>query len=181
MLIKNKKGQYPNNLKGARGPEKNTNKRKMNKKGQMGETITWVVATIIVVVILGISISILSLNYDSRRIIIPITSDLFAAKSLTGYLSTDNVYNELVNSGEFSELNGGLASNIFYGIYRDKVLGVWVGFPGGIVERSENDFFSINDELYVKGLRGNLIYESLFVSEKVILDEDKSFEVYIVY
>lgn len=180
-MFNNKKGQYP---KG--------HKKKMNKRGQMGETITWVVATIIVVVILAISISIVSLSNSPRAMTIPITSDLFAVKSLAGYLSTGNVYNRLSIDGNFTEETGNLASKIFHGIYDGKVSGIWVGFPEDIVlTRLDNGFFQIFFKLYTKGMRENLIVQAIPISEKIllrennleeiILSEDKFIEVYLVY
>lgn len=153
-----------------------------NKKGQMGETITWVVATIIVVVILGISISILSFNTDSRKMIIPITSDIFAVKSLVSYLSTNNIYNELSAEGveDFTSESGTLASNIFYGIYNEKVSGVWVGFfIEELIPQKKNDFFP-----KISNIRGgDVSFKSRYaaeISEKIILGENKFIEVYLI-
>ena len=143
----------------------------------MGETITWVVATIVVVVILGISISILSLNDDSRRMIIPVTSDLFAAKSLTGYLSTDNIYDELSAEGveDFSEESGNLASSIFTGLYDQEHLKIWAGFNFDrlFLSRESNNFFNV---ILIEGGHVN----EGEISERIILNKDKSFEVYFL-
>ena len=67
----------------------------LDKKAQMGEAINWVVATIIIVVILGVSIAVLSFNKDFRKMKTEIQSDVFAIKSVSGYLLTDNVYDNL--------------------------------------------------------------------------------------
>jgi len=86
-----------------------------NKRGQIGETMTWVVATIIIIVILGIAIFIVSSSpfkgvkkLESKNI----KADLLVTKSLLGYLSTENNYNELNSNGDFNEGNCELIKSI---------------------------------------------------------------------
>ncbi|MBU2053226.1 MAG: hypothetical protein ABIJ14_02060 [Nanoarchaeota archaeon] len=61
-----------------------------SKKGQIGETMTWVVATIVIIVILGVSVFAATLSpiksskeFKSNR-----KADLLATKSLINYLSS---------------------------------------------------------------------------------------------
>jgi hypothetical protein len=79
------------------------------KKAQIGETMTWLVATLVIVVILGLSILALSafriisnksLNFNLDR-----TADLLAAKSFVSYLSTTQengktIYDNLKEGGK---------------------------------------------------------------------------------
>lgn len=123
--------------------------RLMNKKGQIGETMTWVIATIIIIVILIVSIVITSFlgtigvhkNYKSYRY-----TDLIAMKSLAGYLLTpdvkgsgENIFNKLKEDEEFTELNeenGNLAWDIFNGFYNKDYHLVWFG-----ISHKKNDYF----------------------------------------
>ncbi|MFH1787233.1 MAG: hypothetical protein ABH811_00350 [archaeon] len=66
-----------------------------NKKAQVGETITWFVATIIIIVILAIAIFIVSSRiFENDKVlkVEKIDSDLLVTKSLLGYLLTDKNY-----------------------------------------------------------------------------------------
>ena len=67
-----------------------------NKKGQIGETMTWIVATLIIIVILSISIfatSILALGSTKKLIYLEDKEkDFLATKSITSFLrNSDNV------------------------------------------------------------------------------------------
>lgn len=75
-----------------------------SKRGQIGETITWVVATIIIVVILIISVYAASLLANTRKTLSyqkeEIEGDLLMEKSLFAYFSAsdtkkDFIYDEL--------------------------------------------------------------------------------------
>jgi len=79
----------------------------INQKAQIGETVTWVVATIVIIVILSFSVFVAipigkSMKFDSNR-----KSDLLATKSLTSYLltkeGTDIIYNNLKKGGELNK------------------------------------------------------------------------------
>jgi hypothetical protein len=94
----------------------------MNKKAQIGETMTWIVATIIIAIILIITI-LLASSPGIKHKELPYTNnvDLFADKSLSAYLLTKDsggatVYTELSN-GEVNDFNKNLANEIFVGLY----------------------------------------------------------------
>lgn len=78
-----------------------------NKRGQIGETMTWMVATIVIIVILGASIFIVSSGYKGKKKIEISESkvDLLVTKSLSGYLAKENNFNDLKENGDFNEEN----------------------------------------------------------------------------
>jgi len=62
-----------------------------NKKGQIGETMTWIVATLIIVVILSISILVtLPLGLNKQVTIADKEKDLIATKSIISFLSKES-------------------------------------------------------------------------------------------
>lgn len=90
----------------------------------MGETLTWVVATLIIVVVLLISIYVASYlgSLKNKTIQIGSSSDVFAEKSLVSYLMTkgssgDPVYVQIQNSRNLSDFSGNLAASIFKKLY----------------------------------------------------------------
>jgi hypothetical protein len=93
-----------------------------NKRAQIGETITWGVATVIILIILIVSVFIASIAGHSK--FFPTTNkiDLFAGKSLTAYLLTNDsnnvsIYNEINTGGQLNNFNGILAQSIFTSLY----------------------------------------------------------------
>lgn len=61
----------------------------IGKRAQIGETTTWIVATIIITVILAASIFIVSLNNKNRGFVLETHPDLFFVKSATSFLEKD--------------------------------------------------------------------------------------------
>ena len=106
-----------------------------NKRAQVGETMTWIVATIVIIVILVISIYIAGVSditnkIFSREFEIKGHNDLLVTKSLTSYLLTDdgkgvvfeqlkNKENPLTDMNSFSDFNKELPKNNFYKIYEN--------------------------------------------------------------
>ncbi len=82
-----------------------------DKKAQIGETMTWVVATIVIIVILIISIYAASLLAQKNKIIrykeYERESDIVMEKSIFAYfLSGDNsIYNELVQQEFYADFD----------------------------------------------------------------------------
>lgn len=102
-----------------------------NKQAQIGETITWVVATIIIIVILIFSIFIAGFVGKDKEFQILSKEDLLATKSFSGYLLTQNdsgekVFEQLKNEENLNEFNGPLAVRIF-SLYKDEYVGIWLG------------------------------------------------------
>jgi hypothetical protein len=105
-----------------------------NKRAQVGETMTWAVATVIIVVIILISVYLSSIlktaSGNTKMISVASTSDIFAEKSLAAFLITKDssgtsVYNQIKGEGKMNDFNGNLASNIFdklFGSYYNHVV-----------------------------------------------------------
>lgn len=122
-------------------------KIKQDKNGQIGETITWVVATIIIVLVLAISIFISSFYAEKfKRIQEPYfqTADIPASKSLFSYLLTwdsegKKVYSQIKEDGSFNDFNGNFAVKVFRGLYQKDYLNnpnnIWLGI---VVNTAEN-------------------------------------------
>ncbi len=70
--------------------------QRQNKKGEIGETITWFVATVIIIVILLISIFIVSVGpFTHKEFKVCNERDLLVTKSLTSYLLTKDSGEEI--------------------------------------------------------------------------------------
>ena len=132
--------------------------RGLNKKAQSGETVTWIVATLIIIVILLIAIYASFALAKAQKIITTGknpsalnskysgTSDLIAAKCLTGFLSTNEngiVYSKL-NQG-FDDSNGNLAVKIVEPLKND-YSNVWLG-----IDNQKNNFFGNQPGTLAKG------------------------------
>lgn len=75
----------------------------MNRKAQVGTTITWVVATLIIIVVLGISVF-ATLSVSSKKTIFleDKGKDILATKSITSFLrNSDNV--RLLESEDYNK------------------------------------------------------------------------------
>lgn len=67
-----------------------------NKKGEIGETITWLVATIIIIIMLLISIFVVSAHFRKyKKFGVCKERDLLVTKSLTSYLLTKDSGREI--------------------------------------------------------------------------------------
>jgi hypothetical protein len=103
-----------------------------NKKAQVGETVTWMVATVAIVIILVISVLVVSIGpFKNREFIESGTSDLLVTKSLAGYLLTEDVWNNLKDkkgiAGETVEKEiVDLFKNIFI-LYEKEYPHHWIG------------------------------------------------------
>lgn len=93
-----------------------------NKRAQLSDTITWIVATIIIIIILIVAVFLASLVGQSKTFPEENKLDLFAHKSFTAYLLTKDlsgnaIYNEIKNNENFNDFNGNLAKKIFINLY----------------------------------------------------------------
>jgi len=123
-----------------------------SRKAQISEGLTWVAATIVIIVILLFSIVITSTAFDLNSMKIKPAS--FTAglnqKSLLSYLLTKQpsgeiVYSTIKKDENLKGFNGELAVKIFMGLYEKEYSGIWLGVSdlgfnivGG---RTGNDFF----------------------------------------
>jgi hypothetical protein len=154
-----------------------------NKKATVGETVTWLVATIIIVVILIFSVVILGAFFNNDKGIKLEGVDLLASKSFYSYLLTEDasgeiVYNQLRDVGNLNEFNGELGKEIFEEFYGEEYLSVWIGF---FINRTflpyvKNDYFGTRPTT-VRG--GDVYFGERFVPhiiDSIQLDENKSVE-----
>jgi hypothetical protein len=154
-----------------------------SKKAQVGETMTWVVATIIIIVILIASIFISTFYLGGEKSVEFFKkTDTLASKSFFSYLLTkDNeenlVYNQVKTEENLNQFNGNLGEDIFKKFYRDEYEDVWLG----IFSKRGSSFGKRNDYFGFRKEPGELVYtESGVVSEKIQLNEDKSIELKLV-
>lgn len=91
-----------------------------SKNGQIGDTLTWFIATIIIIVILFLAILTSSLfgKSEERKVINPSAQDLLKSKEVMSYLvtplsSSNFVFSQIVNSGNLDQVTGPLAVEIF--------------------------------------------------------------------
>jgi len=158
-----------------------------NKTAQVGETATWIVATIIIIVILAISIFIASFylgktkeiqetnpNYPYTRI-----AEIPAYKSLFSYMLTkdsggETIHSQLKESISFNEFNGNLAKKIFLEFYEKEYTEAWLGAVSNkdLVPTSGNDYFG--SPLTVRG--GG---QGGYILEMIKLDENKSVALFL--
>ena len=156
-----------------------------SKRGQIGETITWVVATLIIVVILAVSLLVSSLVFgDEKNLGFFKATDVLASKSLFSYLLTkdtdgNNVHTQLKNQENLNEFNGNLGKKIFQEYYGSEYEDVWVGI---ILDRKflpalPNDFFGRrpsgvrpSGEISAKGKYVSSISEKIYINENKILE-----------
>ena len=166
-----------------------------DKRGQIGETMTWIVATVIIIVILLISIFVATsyLGKNKGADFLAKRSDLLASESFFAYVLTENaegqtVYEQLKNQDNLNDFNGDLAIKIFDELYGEEYPEVWIGIAIGIAVSPsiKNEYFGSKPAL--KG--GDPKYpfaESIkkpdkpYISQRVNLNESKSVELVLAY
>ena len=162
-----------------------------NKRAQIGATLTWAVASVIILVVLLITIVLAnfwSFGNDSKKIVINNPSDLFASKSLTAYLLTKDVsgeavYRELNNTGDFNELNGNLAKSIFKTLYGgDYPSGVYLGLynPSALFSLERNSYFGSVPLTSKRGGLTGTVYTKDSTEEFIYLSDNKSIHMLLV-
>ena len=162
---------------------------KINNKGQVGETVTWVVATVVIIVVLGISIFIASFFFSKEKapdIFSITTADTLASKSLFSYALTKDdtgktVYSELKAEDNLNEFNGEIAKKIFKDFYEKDYADVWLGLviKRAVFQSTPNDYLG-RKPTGVRG--GDLNFQRRFVSrisDNLTLNENKSVEFYL--
>ncbi len=95
-----------------------------DRRGEIGETMTWFVATIVVVVILAISIFVVSLISTSPErggINVAEFSDLLPAKSLSAFMLTKDgekiIYEEINEDEDLNDFSGALSVKVLKELY----------------------------------------------------------------
>lgn len=166
-----------------------------DKRSQIGETITWVVATVIIIIILLISIFISTsyLGKNKGADFLAKRSDLLASESFFAYVLTEDtggqtVHEQLKNQGNLNDFNGNLAIKIFDELYGEEYPEVWIGIaPHSAVSPSiKNEYFGSKPVL--KGGDPKCPFaESIkkpgkpYVSQRIALDENKSIELVLTH
>jgi len=161
-----------------------------NKKAQVGETMTWIIATIIIVVILAISIFIVSsfsfglgkeFKFDRE-------TDLFVTKSFVGYLMTNDgenkIYDKLKNKNNFDEnsiskVDKDLSKKILYELYKKDYPDYrWMGII------HEESYKTITDYLFFGTMKERdgrnqdtfHTHKDTYISQEILLGKDKKIE-----
>lgn len=172
------------------------NKIYKNKKGQVGETVTWVIATVIIIVILVVSIFIASAYIgNNKEADLNRQADVLASKSLLAYLLTKDsggksVYEQIKTEKNLNNFNGNLALNIFKNFYENpdkEYQQVWFGYSqyseglaGGTWNGKRNDYFGGKPKTSGSGFAG-MSAEKDSLSNMVYLEENSSAEIFFVW
>ncbi len=142
-----------------------------NKKAQVSEGITWMVATITIIVILLFSLFLTSaIVSNNREVTINSLSNNIPQKSFLSYLLTKEkdmkVYDEINKEGKIGNSNGNLALKIFDSLYKNDYLEIWIGVSevgrgilGSSLNGVENEFFGKKPKLSGSGAFGVVVYK----------------------
>ena len=160
------------------------------KSGQIGETITWVVATIIIIVILLISIF-AATSYPGKSkgaFSSEKRNDFIASESFFAYLLTEDergqtVHEQLKNEENLNDFNGNLAIKIFEGFYREEYAGVWVGIipHTGPLNFIKNKYFGSDTANLLGEFGWEYTIKKPHVPQIISLDESKSIELVLAH
>lgn len=145
---------------------------KMDRKGQTGSTITWILATIIIIFILLVTVFISGSIGKSKDINFVPERDTLASKSLFAWLSTmqgeETIYFQLGEDEKLNDFSGELAIEIFDKYRESNLDEVWLGF----LEQSNNYFgatpvsvTNVRTEFQEPFVGSNIISESIYVNE----------------
>jgi len=158
-----------------------------NKKAQIGETMTWVVATLVIITILAVSIFISTafLNkYKRPSSSYSQAADILGSESFYSYLLTNNqegnsIYEQLKTEDNLNDFNGNLGVSIFKNFYGKEYNDVWLGiiFSRTLLPAKSNAFF----DNHPSSIKGGDIYGRVsdYVLDNVILNEDKTINLYL--
>ena len=140
------------------------------KRGQIGETMTWIIATLIIIVVLAVSIFIASASVEKFKRIQQAsfqTADVLASKSMFSYLSTKDsegktIYEQLKGEGNLNEFNGNFALKIFRGLYQKDYLGnpnnIWLGIVTNTEEKVNGESCENEPQFCILESTGNVFF-----------------------
>ena len=167
-------------------------KKFKNKRGQTGETLTWIIATLIIIVILLIVISIANFMGNNKKFDYVKKTDTLASKSLFAYLLTEDtegqtVYEQLKETGNFTKFNGELAVDIFKKFYGGEFQQVWFGISnynkglmGGTWNGESNNYFGNKPKSTAVG-QGGVVAEKNSLSIMIHKEENSIIELLFVW
>ena len=158
-----------------------------SKRAQISEGITWIVATIAIIIILLFSVFITSLisSKDTK-----IKADYFNSninqKSFLSYLLTNEnsgktIYSEITAEEKINNANGNLAIKVFRDLYKDNYIEIWFGISnlgtgvlgGTSLNGVENEFFGKKPKLTAAGAFGAVASKE--ADSSVVKFADKKF------
>jgi len=172
----------------------------MFKKSQVGETVSWAVGTIIIVVVLLIGIYLAGAGNLGKNILgeknvaYNRISDSYARNSFYSYLKTEfggeTPYDYIKNTESFDDVEKGeFAKKVFEGIYEDEdYRGVWLGITqldnwrvgtGVTFNGEENDFFGGRPKTDAASNTGDVITLD-YVQSYLFINQNKSVEFLLV-
>ena len=148
-----------------------------NRKAQISEGITWIVATIAIIIILLVSLFFTSFSRKDKEISKDFFSDTINQKSFLSYLLTKEneggiIYSKIKTDEDLSNFNGNMAIKIFNGLYKEKYSQIWIGVSrlgkgvlgGTSLNGIENDFFGKRPSSIVSGPMGSVAYKDSYSS-----------------
>jgi len=142
--------------------------KKFNKKAQIGETMTWMVATLVIIVILAISIFIVSVysrKGGKTSVVLPDKAKRFVAvKSITGFVSNENNLNQIFLSIDNNNY-GDLKKNM------KKFFNSLAHFDDGF--RKWNFKLEVNGKQKLEVLSEGLGHSATHKSDEIIFPLDK--------
>ena len=178
------------------------NKITKSKRAQTGDTITWLVATVVIVVVLAVSIFAASVFFDKEK---DLKSNYFksvdtlASKSLFSYAATKDasgklVYQQFKEEENLNEFNGNLALKVFRGLFQKDYLNnpnnIWLGLVINTEQNCENGkefciLNSLENAYFGKRATGDrnteLGYHTVpFADEKIKLDDKRNLELNLI-
>lgn len=157
-----------------------------NRKAQVGTTLTWVMGTLIIVIVLIAAIFVSSLIFKKKDAgdVTFGTADTLAAKSLFSYLMTkdsngSNVYTEIKTDEKLNDFNGNLGLSIFktfYFDYEKMYSAVWFGI---FEPAAGNKYFGTKPSVKAN-VAPDQAYTSNNVDLRVTLNDKKDIELLLI-
>ena len=94
-----------------------------NKKAEVGETMTWFVATLVIIVFLGITIFIVGFIKNERELTFAPNRDSIAAKSLSAFMLTKDeekiILEKISEDKDLSDFSGKISVKVLKEIYSE--------------------------------------------------------------
>jgi len=157
-----------------------------NRRAQIGETMTWIVATVIIVVVLGMTIFIASASFgnDKKPDIQEVSkTDIIASKSLFSFVLTKDssgeiIYEQLKEDKNLNNFSGDLAERIFNDFYGEEYNQIWVGSTDEFGFGKENIYLGKKPSITLEGKDSTLHIPGAF--ESVNIDEKRSTELVLL-